>query len=331
MNKKLKNYIFCVFLLIALLIGCFSISAAPKGYDLILGTATMGGTWYPVGIGMGNLWTEKLKDEGIRVSGQSSAGSPENVQMLRLGEVEIAMLIGHLANKAYNGIDIYEGKPLKKLRGMAAFSINYLHYLITKDKVKSGNVKDVDGLHYSPGPTGGGGEQTFRIVSEALNLKIRKESLGYTPSSDAIRNGQLDGASYDAAPPVSAVISLYAAPATKVQVLSFTQEDVNKLNDIVPGAFWLDKIKAGTYMNQDKDIPVACYTNILAVSVDVPDEVVYKLLKTLYDNLDYMVDVHPSCKSMSIDNAITGMPIPLHPGAVKFYKEMGLDIPEKIL
>jgi len=324
MKINLKSCVFYTFLLIALLMGCFSISSVAKEYDLFLATATMGGTWYPVGIGMSNLWTEKLGDEGIRVSGQSSAGSPENIQMLRSGEVEIAMLQGQLANKVYNGTDMYKDKPLKNLRGMLSFSTNYLHYVILKDKVKTGNVKDVNGLHYSPGPVGGGGQQTFRTISQALNLEIKMENLGFSPSAEAIRNGLLDGAEFDAAPPVSAVISLFAAPNIEVQILSFTQEDIDKLNEVVPGAFWLDTIKAGTYPGQDKDIPVACYTNILAISADIPDEVVYKLLKTLFNNLDYMIMVHSSCEAMLIENALKGMPIPLHPGAVKFYKEMGL-------
>lgn len=308
-----------------------SYSAVSKGYKLSLATATIGGTWYPVGVGMATLWTEKLKNHSINVSAQSSAGSPENIDMLRKGEVEMAMLQGLLAGDLYFGKGLYEKKQLKNIRGMLSMFPNYLHYVIMSKKVKTGNVKDIDGLHYSPGPAGGGGQITFKFVSQALGLKIREERLGFTPSAEAMRNGTLDGASFDAFPPVPVVMDLYSTPNLGVQLLSFTNDDINKLNKVVNGAWWLETVKANTYPNQKVDIQVACYTNLLTIMSEIPDDVVYKMLMTLFENKDYLNKVHSSAKSITIENALKGMTLPLHTGAVKFYQERGVKIPKDLM
>lgn len=326
-NKQLLFAVAIVFFILNVCCG----NTLAKNYTIA--TASVGGTWYPMGVGMGNLWTEKLKEDGIAVSAQSSGGSSENVQMLQNGEAEIIYVTGILAQQAYYGTNTFEGKPHDKLRSVGFMSHGPLNYVIRKDKVKTGNVSDIDGLHFSCGPAGSGGQHIWEtIVKKALGLKVSEEYLGFTPAAEAIRNGQLDGSNFDASPPVAVLIDLFANPGIDVQQLFFSQEDVDRMNETAGSTtFYLYTIEAGIYPKQDKDIITAAYGILMAMSIDVPEDDVYKLLETLYSNVDYMIDIHPSCESISLENSMKGLSIPLHPGAIRYYQDQGIEIPNAVL
>jgi TRAP transporter TAXI family solute receptor len=332
--EKMKSVLLTMTVVLGFIIGSstpsFSSPSVGRTF-LTLATATVGGTWYPVGVGMASLWTEKLKDSGIVVSGQSSAGGQENIDMMRKKEIELCFLNSSNAYYAFTGTDMYEGNAFTDMAGMTCLNTNYLHYVILANKVKEGSAADVNGLRYSPGPAGSGGEITFKIVAKALGLEIRRESLGFSASSEAMRNGMLDGASYDATYPVAAVSELYATPGVEVKLLSFTQEQVDKMNDILPNCFTIQDVPANTYSGQTEAIPVAAYRTLLVCSKDLDEELVYNLMTVLYDNVDYMSRVHVSCANMTLDVALDGMNLPLHAGAVKFFKEKGVAIPDSII
>jgi TRAP transporter TAXI family solute receptor len=251
--------------------------------------------------------------------------------MMRNKEAEMSFLNSANAYFAYTGTDLYEGNAFTDMASLACFSTNYMHFVILASKAKEGTITDLNGLRYSAGAAGSGSEVNFRIVADAVGLNIKRESLGFNAQKDAMINGLLDGGSYDAAYPVPAVSELYATPGTNVQILRFTQEQVDKVNEFLPNFLTLQEIPANTYSGQSEAIPVATYSNLLVGSKDMDDELVYTLLTILYDNLDYMTRVHVSCADMKLDTALDGVSIPLHPGAVKFYQEKGIKIPDVIM
>jgi TRAP transporter TAXI family solute receptor len=90
-------------------------------------------------------------------------------------------------------------------------------------------------------------------------------------------------------------------------------------------------VPAGTYPGQDEDIRTAAQPNFLAVRADVEDDVVYEVTKVIFDNLSFLYSVHKATRVMTLDNAVEGLPVPLHPGAVRFYRERGIPIPDHLL
>ncbi len=131
--------------------------------------------------------------------------------------------------------------------------------------------------------------------------------------------------------PTSAVTNAYAAiGADKIQHLEFSDADVKKISSTYP--VWTRYvIKAGTYPGQKNDINTIAQPNLLVVTKDTPKQTVYLLTKTMYENLPFLNTVHRATMVMDINKAISGLPMPLHPGAAKFYKEQGIDIPERLL
>jgi TRAP transporter TAXI family solute receptor len=154
--------------------------------------------------------------------------------------------------------------------------------------------------------------------------------VGYGPSADALQNGQISGFGIPAGAPASAVTKAVANMGDDVVVLDITDEQMEKADGGLN--LWTRYvIPAGTYPGQSKDINTIAQPNILSVRADVDEDAVYQITKTVYENLPFLNAIHGATKAMAIEKAISGLPMPLHPGAVKYYQEVGLTIPERLI
>ncbi len=315
--------------------------SAPKteaADSLIIATATTGGTYYPVGVAIGTLISVKLaKEHQITATAINSAGSGENVQMLKNNEAHMAILQSLFGLNAYRGEGPYDGRAVKNFRSVTMLWENVEHFTVLAKYAKSGTIQDLKGLNekFSIGKRGSGTEGSGRTILAALDIdpetNLVLEYLGYNPSAQAMMDGRIVGMNTPAGPPVAAVTQLFAQlGAKKVKVLEFTDEQLTKVRESYP--IW-DRfvVKAGTYPGQEKDINTISQPNFLAVRPDISEETVYLITKTIYENLPFLVGIHKATKAMSLDRAITGLPVPLHPGAAKFYKEKGIAIPAELM
>jgi len=330
-----KIGILFIALMMVLLTACGDGSSETNGKKdqfLTIATASTGGTYYPIGVGMGNLWTQKLKAEGIRASGQSSAGSVENIDLLKKNEADLAILQGLIGSQAYAGQASFEGNAYTDLRSVAMIWPNVEHFVLMNKKVKDGTISDIEGTSFSVGPQASGTEESTVVMMEGMNLTkedINPEYLGYDDTISAMRDGRLDGGSVPAGVPVAAVTDMYAS-GVSATILEVTSEQAKAINSIY-NAWYEYKIPAGTYPKQEKDIMTIAQPNLLVASIDLDEETVYLLTKALYENLDIMYEVHNSAKVMELSNALDGLPSPLHIGAYKYFKEAGLDIPDELI
>jgi len=307
-------------------------SKSKKPQFITIATASTGGTYYPIGVGMGNLWSEKLKDQGIKATGQSSAGSVENIDLIKNGEAQMGILQGLIGAQAWQGKGNFEGNAYKDLRSISMLWANVEHFVLMKDKIKDGTIADIEGNSFSVGPQASGTEQSTLVMMEALGLtkdNIKPEYLGYDDTISAMRDGRLDGGSLPAGTPVAAITDMYAS-GVNAEVLDVTDEQLDAINSIYNTWYRFD-IPAGTYPKVDRVIHTIAQPNFLAVSKELDEELVYTLTKTLYENLDDMYKVHNSAKDMSLENALDGLPAPLHIGAYKYFKEAGLEIPDNLV
>jgi hypothetical protein len=332
MYKKLLSIIVGVCLV-------FSLQAhkADAGESLIIATATTGGTYYPVGVALGTLISIKLaKDHGITATAINSAGSGENVQMLKNNEAQMAILQSLFGLNAYQGKGPYEGRAVKNFRSITMLWENVEHFSLLSKYAKTCTIMDLQGLEekFSIGKRGSGTEGSGRTILQALGIdpeSLSLEYLGYNPSAQAMMDGRIAAMNTPAGPPVAAVTQLFAQLGRKkVKVLDFTDEQLKTIQDEYP--IWNRYVvKAGTYPGQQKDINTISQPNFLAVHPDVSEQTVYMITKTIYQNLPFLHNIHKATKAMSLERATSGLPVPLHPGAVKFYREMGMEIPASLL
>ena len=142
-------------------------------------------------------------------------------------------------------------------------------------------------------------------------------------------NGQAIGGGFPAGPPTGALTKLFASNGDKFTLLSVSEEQLAKMDG--GRNLWTPyTIAANTYPGQDKDVQTIAQPNFLAVNADVDDEHVYQLTKTMFENLGFLQAIHPATKAMDVNAALAGLPVPLHPGAAKYYEEVGLTIPDSL-
>ena len=306
--------------------------------SLIITTATTGGTYYPVGVAIGTLISIKLAAKHkITATAINSAGSGENVQMLKKKEAHMAILQGLFGASAYNGKGQYEGKPFKDFQSITMLWENIEHFIILKKHVKSGNLSDLKGFgkKFSIGKRGSGTEGSGKTILDGLGIKYDVDFgtvyQGYFPSVQSMMDGRIDGANIPGGIPVAAVTQLFAQMgAKKVKVLDVTDKQIKQIQKAFPvwNRFVIPK---GTYPGQKSDINTISQPNFLAVMPEVPVETIYLITKTIYENLPFLHNIHKATKAMKLEKAIAGLPAPIHPGAVKYYKEMGIKIPPELM
>ncbi len=335
MTKRFFVVLFVCLLVLSIL--CLS-QVREKKRQLILATATTGGTYYPVGVAIATLTSTRLEEtDNILMTAITSAGSGENIQLLKNREADLAIIQSLNGEMARQGKGRYEDEPQFFLRSVSVLWENVEHFVILKKFVESGDMSDLKNIHkknFSIGRRGSGTEISGREILKSLGFSPEKDFrlsfLGYTPSANALQNGRIVGMNIPAGPPASAIIQAYAAIGAKnLQILEFTEDQIKSVNSVFP--VWKPfAIPKGTYPGQNIAIQTISQPNLLVTHQDLPEDVVYKIVKTMYENLDYLKKIHQATQVMSLDLAVSGLSIPLHSGAVRYYEEMGLSIPSKL-
>ena len=314
-------------------------ASAAENKNYILTTATTGGTYYPVGVALATLTKVKLEPkEKISMSAISSAGSGENVKLLREDEAQFGILQGLYGAWAWNGEGaVKESGPQDHLRSVTMLWENVEHFIVDSEHAKTGTVEDLKNLQGQPfsiGARNSGTEGSNRHILGGLGIDpdstFEVAYMGYGPSADALQNGTIEGMNTPAGPPVGAVTRAAAALGDEMTFLEFTDEQIEEANNGYD--LWTRYvIPAGTYPGQDKDVQTIAQPNFLAVRADVDEEAVYMITKTIYENLPFLHGIHKATQAMALEKAIAGLPVPLHPGAARYYKEQGIEIPDALM
>ena len=306
-----------------LMVAVFAFMALPVAAAQFINILTGGtsGIYYPLGIGLSNIYSKALPN--AKVSVQSTKASVENLNLLEAGRGEAALTLGDALSLAWAG-DKEAGysKPLRNLRGISAMHANYVQIVAHKD---SGirTLADLKGKRVSVGAAKSGTELNARAVFAAAGLKYsdfaKVEYLPYKQSADLLQNRQIDATLQSAGLGNPALRDL--ANSVDIEFIPIPPDVIKKIGD---KAYGNGVIPANTYKGQTVDVPVAKIENYLVTRKGVSTETVYLMTKAMYEHLDQLVAAHAAAKSIKLDNAINGMPIPLHPGAEKYYREVGL-------
>lgn len=311
--------------------------AYAQSSDYVLNTASTGGTYHPVGTAIATLSKVKLlPQEKFSLTAVNSAGSGANVQALAANTAQFAILQGLYGSYAATGTGPVS-EPQSGMRSISMLWQNVEQFILANDLVKSGTASDLlnaKGKIVAMGKENSGTLGSNTVLLEGLGLNLDNDfdfiHAGYGPSVDALANGQAVGAGIPSGPPTSAVTKLLSANGDKFTLLSVTADEASKMDG--GRNLWTPyTIPAGTYPGVESDVTTIAQPNFLAVNADVDENHVYLLTKTLYENLPFLQAIHPATKAMSIEAATAGLPVPLHPGAARYYKEVGLEIPGRLM
>ncbi|MDP2700316.1 TAXI family TRAP transporter solute-binding subunit [Thalassospira sp.] len=294
-------------------IGSLSVAKADEFINVLSGGTS--GVYYPLGAALANIYGEKI--EGARTQVQSTKASVENLNLLQAGKGEIAFALGDSVKLAWEGNEEVGFKaPLDKLRGIAAIYPNYIQIVASKESGIT-SLADLKGKSLSVGAPKSGTELNARAIFGAAGMSYddlgKVEYLPFAESVELIKNRQLDATLQSAGLGVASLKDL--STSMEVVIVEVPEDVVSALG----APYIYATIPAGTYEGQDADVSTVAVVNFLVTHSDVPEETAYQMTKQLFENLPAMTAAHSAARAISLDSALDGMPVPLHPGAERFY------------
>ncbi len=290
---------------------------------MTFGTADTGGSMYPAGAAVSQVWTNNV--EGVKCNTQTSTGSFQNCQDVSTGEVDVAVATSDVVLNAYNGTGKFAdiGK-LDNLRVIGAVYTSVLSGVALKSSGLT-YIHDLLGKRVAVGPAASATENATLAAFDVMGIDSSNtslENLGLGDGADSVGDGILDAAFGFAGLPIGGQLNL--AATKEIQVLDMTQEEIDK---VLAGnaAYIQTKIPAGTYTGQDNDANTFGVKCLIIVTADMDADLVYDLCKAMNEHTEELAAGNALLKDMTDPSFLcTQMPIPLHDGAQKYYSEQGL-------
>lgn len=283
-------------------------------------TGGTSGVYYPLGVAIGKIFSDKLPN--VKTQVQATKASVENLNLLEQGRGELGFTLGDSLKAAWEGDTEagFKGK-LTKLRTLAAIYPNYIQIVATADSgIKT--LADLKGKTLSVGAPKSGTELNSRAILKAAGMSYsdmgKIEYLPFAESVDLMKNRQLDATLQSAGLGVASLKDL--SNSSPINVVAVPKETVAKIGP----PFIAVTIPANTYKGQDQDVPTAAVVNYLVTSTAVSDDVAYQMTKLIFESLPELANAHAAGRDIKLENAATGSPAPLHPGAIRYYKEKGV-------
>ena len=299
-------------------------TAAPtERIPMSIGGSNPGGTAYVVGTAYADVINANVPY--LNMTHEVTAGGKENIELVQNGDCEFGCGFSAFLYEAYQGIGDYEGKPHDKLRAVIPW-FQYPVQIVVPANSDIQKIQDLKGKKVGINVKGAGGYKSAIEIFGTLGLEEGKDYepfyLAFQEACDAMKTGQLDAQIFTTGAPIASVVEM--GTSMDFRVLAMSDEEMNTIHEKYayynPGV-----MKAGTYTNIDYDVPtLMCYT-ILWGSADVEENVVYDVVKAIWENRDTLALAHANQKELNEDlvrGGIIGI-APLHPGAEKFYKEIG--------
>jgi TRAP transporter TAXI family solute receptor len=301
-----------------LVIGMISPVLAQQA-KLILATGGTAGTYYPFGGAMAKIWNSKIPE--VNVTAQATGASVENIRLVDKKEAELALVQSDTIDFAYNGKEAFK----EKLTQMSAIAVLYPEVIQIVAR-GDGNIRtfaDLKGLKVGVGAPGSGTEANFRQLLDVYGMKkddVKGQYLSFSESAEQFKDRHIDAFFVVAGVPNAAIMDV--AVMQSIRIVSIPDDKVAQLTKKYP---FLSSatIPANTYKNQTAEVKTIAVNAVLIASTSLKEDLVYKMTKALFDNQTELAAAHAKGKELSLKVAVSGVSIPFHPGAVKYFKEKG--------
>jgi TRAP transporter TAXI family solute receptor len=322
---KLRKLIFNAMLVmvIGLVFAVGPVSAAQRRY-VSIASGWVTGAYFPMAGAISRIAWKHLKEQGIKVTAESSGASVANAKLIGSGDTDFAILQNDIASYAHYGKEGMFDEPIKNLLGVCTLFPEHVQ-LVSRTDSNINSVADLKGKKVAIGPVGSGTTENAKQILEGWGLSVddlgKAEQLTAQQSSDYIKDGRLDAAFYTVA--VGAAVIQDTSLLVDSKVVPIEGPNVDKLIKKYP--FYAKQIvPGGTYKGNDKDVPTVSVMAMLSARADLEDSIVYSIISAMYGDLDQLRKAHDKFKDISAETGLVGMSIPLHPGAAKYFKEKGI-------
>jgi len=305
---------------------CFSVVACNRTAEegrverIRIATGGTGGTYYPLGTAIGQVWGEQT---GISITIQSTGASRANIQLIDAGEVEVALVQNDVADYAYRGVDMFAADG--RITSFSAIGALYPEVIQVVANPAAGirTIADLRGKRVSVGDAGSGTEFNSRQILEIYGITfddIQRQNLSFAASAEALKDNRIDAFFCVAGPPAPAITDL--ALTNNVIVLEVDAAHAARLKERYP-VYATFNIPANTYNGQTAPVLTVSIKAALIVANSVSENAVYQFTKALFELKDQIALGHARGNDINVEYAIDGLPFGFHPGALRYYREIG--------
>jgi hypothetical protein len=311
-----------------ILAAAFAVVASPALAQMQLSVATggTGGVYYPMGGGLAEIINNHI--EGYSATAEVTGASVENMGLVATGDADLAIGLADTVAQAQTGTGRFEGQQLEMIRGVASLYANMVQ-IVTLEGSGITSLADLRGRRVSIGAPGSGTEVNAQQILEANGLTyddFEEQRLNFNETADALANGDIDAGFWSVGAPTSSILNLATTQSIVMIALSDAEiEAAMAANPIFARTTLPDGVYSGVGAT-----PVLGVPNVLVASSEMDDDLAYAITSALFTNIAELQAVHPAANQTTVDFTLAATPIPLHPGAIRYYEEIGATIPDRL-
>ncbi|MFC7705901.1 TAXI family TRAP transporter solute-binding subunit [Plastorhodobacter daqingensis] len=295
-----------------------------QAFELSIATGGTGGVYYPYGGGLAELINRHV--EGHTASAEVTGASVENMALISRMDSDIATVLADTAYAAYNGTDPFADRPMPEARALAAIYPNAVQLVVLADSPIN-SLADLRGQRISVGAPGSGTEVNAQALLQANGITyddLTAERLNFNETADALRDGDIVAGFWSVGPPTSSIMNLAATRA--IRIIPISDEEIANAVELEP-VFTSYTLAAGTYDGMAEDVQTIAIPNVLVVHAEMDEDLAYQITRTLFEHVDELIAIHPAANDTTVDFSLSSTPIPFHPGAIRYYEEIGAEVP----
>lgn len=304
-----------------------AVALPASAQQLSIATGGTGGVYYPIGGGFAEMINNHI--EGAQATAEVTGASVENMGLIMRGDADLALVLADTAYQAFTGTGDFESRQIENTRALASVYPNAVQ-LVTLADSDIQSIADLAGKRVSVGAPGSGTELNARAVLEANGVSysdFTPQRLNFNETADAIRDGDIDAGFWSVGPPTSSILNL--AATRNIRLIGLSDEEIANAQE-AEAVFAPYELAAGMYDGMDEAVQTIGIPNVLVVNADMDEELAYQLTQLLFENIDELIAVHPAANDTTVEFTMNSTPVPLHPGAIRYFEEVGADIPDRL-
>ena len=304
-----------------------ALAAAPalSQTQLSIATGGTGGGYYPMGGGLAEVINKHV--EGYSATAEVTGASVENMGLIATGDADLAIALADTVQQSYAGTGRFEGQQLPMIRAIGSLYANMVQIVTLADSGVA-SIDDLKGKRVSVGAPGSGTEVNAQTLLAANGISFddfEAQRLNFNETADALSNGDIDAGFWSVGAPTSSILNL--ATTKNIRVVGLTEAQIAAA-DAADATFAPLTLAGGVYTGVDEPVATIGVPNVLVVSSEMDEETVYQITKAMFENIAEMQAVHPAANETTVEFTMNATPVPLHPGALRYYEEIGAEIPD---
>jgi len=295
--------------------------------QLSIATGGTGGVYYPYGGGLAEMIGRYI--DGYDAVAEVTGASVENMGLVARGDSDIAIALADTVFAAYEGSGPFEDRQLADSRALGSIYPNAVQ-IVTLAESGIESLSDLAGKRVSVGAPGSGTEVSAQTLLNANGITyddIDEQRLNFNETADALRDGDIDAGFWSVGPPTSSILNL--ATTRDIRLVPLSEDEVAASIEAQP-VFAPYTLRAGIYEGVAEPVATISTPNVLVVDAGMDADLAYNVTKTLFEQVEDLIAVHPAANDTTVDFSIASTPIPMHPGALRYYEEVGAEIPDRL-